>query len=83
MMLQPKILYLEDLAQRRFSIVDAAMERHNSRRQAKRSQSVVYRGGQPGGLRRSRFKRSNADSHNAELDLALPNRQMSRANSQV
>ena len=30
-------------AQRRFSEVNAAIERHNSRRQAKRSQSVMYR----------------------------------------
>jgi len=73
----------EDLAQRRFSEVDAAIERHNSRRQAKRSQSVMYRGGQPGGARRTRSKRSSVDSHNAELDLAQPNRHMSRANPKL
>ena len=33
----------EQAAQRRFSEVNAAIERHNSRRQAKRSQSVMHR----------------------------------------
>ena len=37
----------EELAtQRRFSVVNAAMERHNTRRKAKRSQSVMYRSGE-------------------------------------
>ena len=36
----------EELAtHRRFSVVNAAMERHSSRRKAKRSQSVMYRPG--------------------------------------
>ncbi len=34
----------EQLAQRRFSEVNAAIERHNMRKAAKRSQSVMYRG---------------------------------------
>ena len=43
----------EQLAQRRFSQVDAAIERHNMRKAAKRSQSVMYRPGQmPGGKNR-------------------------------
>ena len=36
----------EQLAQRRFSEVNAAIERHNMRKAAKRSQSVMYRPGQ-------------------------------------
>ena len=37
----------EELAtQRRFSVVNEAMERHNTRRKNKRSQSVMYRPGQ-------------------------------------
>ena len=37
----------EEMAtQRRFSVVNEAMERHNTRRKNKRSQSVMYRPGQ-------------------------------------
>jgi hypothetical protein len=43
----------ELLAQRRFSEVNAAIERHNSRRQAKRSQSVMYRPQRRAARRRS------------------------------
>lgn len=73
----------EDIAQRRFSEVDAAIERHNSRRQAKRSQSVMYRVGQTGGPRRSRSKRSGADVHKPELDLAVPTRRVGRNNQNL
>jgi len=41
----------EQLAQRRFSEVNSAIERHNMRKAAKRSQSVMYRGGRPEGGR--------------------------------
>ncbi len=74
----------DDIAQRRFSEVDAAIERHNSRRQAKRSQSVMYRAGQPGGQRRSRSKRSGADANKPELDLAMPStRRVGRVNQNL
>lgn len=46
----------EMLAQRRFSEVSAAIERHNSRRQAKRSQSVMYR-------QKRRASRRDSDIH--------------------
>jgi hypothetical protein len=36
----------EMATQRRFSVVNEAMERHNTRRKNKRSQSVMYRPGQ-------------------------------------
>ena len=51
----------EMLAQRRFSEVSAAIERHNSRRQAKRSQSVMYRQKRRATRRNSEIRRSPTD----------------------
>ena len=57
------------LAQRRFSEVDAAIERHNSRRQAKRSQSVMYRQNQQQvPQRRNRSKRSGSDVNSQDVE---------------
>jgi hypothetical protein len=59
------------LAQRRFSEVDAAIERHNSRRQAKRSQSVMYRQNANlphGGRNRNRNKRSGSDVNTNDVE---------------
>ena len=58
------------LAQRRFSEVDAAIERHNSRRQAKRSQSVMYRqnANLPHGRNRNRSKRSGSDVNTNDVE---------------
>ena len=55
----------EQAAQRRFSEVNAAIDRHNMRKAAKRSQSVMYRGGRPegrgeGGRRKSTLRISNS-----------------------
>ena len=44
---QTASITVEEMAtQRRFSVVNEAMERHNTRRKNKRSQSVMYRQGQ-------------------------------------
>ena len=63
----------EQLAQRRFSEVNAAIERHNFRKAAKRSQSVMYRGGRPNtgheGRRKSTLRISN--SVNASGDILM------------
>lgn len=48
----------EMVAQRRFSEVSAAIERHNSRRQAKRSQSVMYRNKRRASRRNSEVRHS-------------------------
>ena len=63
------------LAQRRFSEVDAAIERHNSRRQAKRSQSVMYRQNQQQvPQRRNRSKRSGSDVNSQDVEAVQHNR---------
>ena len=68
----------EALAQRRFSEVNAAIERHNSRRQAKRSQSVMYRNkrGTQGGNQRAKRTNSvnaeDADIYRSSRNRALP-----------
>ncbi len=71
------------LAQRRFSEVDAAIERHNSRRQAKRSQSVMYRQNQQlphgGQQRRNRGKRSGSDVNTNDVEAVEHRRRESRA----
>ena len=63
----------EQLAQRRFSEVNAAIERHNMRKAAKRSQSVMYRGGRPNigheSRRKSTLRISN--SVNASGDMLV------------
>ena len=62
------------LAQRRFSEVDAAIERHNSRRQAKRSQSVMYRQNQQQvPQRRNRSKRSGSDVNSQDVEAVQHN----------
>ena len=71
------------LAQRRFSEVDAAIERHNSRRQAKRSQSVMYRQNQQlphggGQQRRNRSKRSGSDVNTNDVEAVQHRRRESR-----
>jgi hypothetical protein len=71
---QPPILLAppdaSQLAQRRFSEVDAAIDRHNLRRQAKRSQSVMYRQNQqmPHGRNRNRSKRSGSDVNKSDIE---------------
>ena len=71
---QPVLLAPPDasqLAQRRFSEVDAAIDRHNLRRQAKRSQSVMYRQNQQmsHGRNRSRSKRSGRDVNTNDVEV--------------
>ena len=72
----------EQLVQRRFSEVNAAIERHNMRKAAKRSQSVMYRGGRHEGRegrRKSTLRISNSCANSSgdilnDHDLALINR---------
>ena len=75
----------EQLVGRRFSEVNAAIERHNMRKAAKRSQSVMYRGGRPNtssheGRRKSTLRISNSVNASGDIlmseqdSLALMNR---------
>ena len=70
----------EQLAQRRFSEVNAAIERHNMRKAAKRSQSVMYRPGQmpsAGGSAKARRASMRVPSLETEHDLQLMRRRRS------
>ena len=69
----------EQLAQRRFSEVNAAIERHNMRKAAKRSQSVMYRPGQmPAAAASAKARRASMRVPSLEVDdLALMRRRRS------
>jgi hypothetical protein len=59
----------EQLVQRRFSEVNAAIERHNSRRAAKRSQSVMYRGGRKKPAKGSGGKTSEMEDMEMNINM--------------
>jgi hypothetical protein len=57
----------EQMAQRRFSEVNAATERHNSRRQVKRAQSVMHKNKRRPARRGSEIRRSSPGAPGSEV----------------